>query len=280
MLAQQQQVVQTDDDAGHPPQRSAMRLRQLWDVSSLRPNDGDVLIFTQSSGKWVPASGDFAPANHNHDVRYYTRDEINSSFAPRSHAHMHKTGGSDALTPADIGAAPASHTHPYAPISHSHDAATTSTAGFMSAADKTKLNGVDTGATANTASSATPTALFDVNPNSGSAGTSLQYARANHKHPSPGTATPSRDGWMSMFDKAKLDGIEEGANNSPTVTSAIIAPSAISTFQPVSSQLGTQMRYAREDHVHASPGLATNMNNGFMSATDKSRLDTLWSERG
>lgn len=49
-------------------------------------------------------------------------------------------GGNVELTPADIGAAAASH---------SHSAATTTDPGFMSASDKTKLDGIAAGATAN-----------------------------------------------------------------------------------------------------------------------------------
>lgn len=46
-------------------------------------------------------AADFATSTHNHD----------SAYAPLSHASRHKAGGADPLTPADIGAAPASHTH-------------------------------------------------------------------------------------------------------------------------------------------------------------------------
>jgi len=51
-----------------------------------------------------------------------------SSFAPSKHASTHKSGGSDALTPADIGAAPVSHTHSGADI--------TSAVAFANDADK------------------------------------------------------------------------------------------------------------------------------------------------
>lgn len=38
-------------------------------------------------------------------------------MTPKAHKDTHKTGGSDALTPADIGAAASSHTHSYLPLS-------------------------------------------------------------------------------------------------------------------------------------------------------------------
>lgn len=53
------------------------------------------------------------------------------------HAPTHATGGSDPVTPAAIGAAASSHTHPDA---------TPTVSGFESAADKTKLDGIAAGA--------------------------------------------------------------------------------------------------------------------------------------
>lgn len=50
--------------------------------------------------------------------------------------------------------AAASHTHSYAASSHSHSAATTSAAGFMSASDKSKLDGIASGANKTTVDSA------------------------------------------------------------------------------------------------------------------------------
>lgn len=49
---------------------------------------------------------------------------LGNVFAPLSHKSRHATGGADALTPADIGAAAESHTHSgYAASSHNHSAA-------------------------------------------------------------------------------------------------------------------------------------------------------------
>jgi len=97
------------------------------------------------------------------DARYYTSTEVDAQVAaeaglravadstldgrlaaveaiPPAHAARHATDGDDPISPASIGAAPASHVHADA---------TTSTAGFMPAADKAKLDGIATGATAN-----------------------------------------------------------------------------------------------------------------------------------
>jgi hypothetical protein len=63
-----------------------------------------------------------------------------SNIVNKAHKASHATGGTDALTPADIGAATSGH---------GHADATTSVSGFMSGADKTKLNGVAAGAEVN-----------------------------------------------------------------------------------------------------------------------------------
>lgn len=155
-----------------------------------------------------------------------------------AHAARHRTGGPDPLTPADIGAAPASHTHP--------DATPTSS-GFMSAADKAKLDALTTsgqltfsqikvGATTIQADAvndvlelASSSAQLTLTPDatndkvtfglSQGAGSGLDadtvdgqhasaFALASHTHPN---ATTSAAGFMSAQDKAKLDGIQSGA---------------------------------------------------------------------
>ena len=62
----------------------------------------------------------FPPESHNHDDRYYTESEMDKKLNGKANS------------------------------SHTHDDATTSASGYMSASDKTKLNGVATGATKNT----------------------------------------------------------------------------------------------------------------------------------
>ncbi|SBV94448.1 hypothetical protein KL86CLO1_10515 [uncultured Eubacteriales bacterium] len=51
----------------------------------------------------------YATVSHNHAWSAITGKP--TAFTPTSHAATHKTGGADALTPADVGAAAASHTH-------------------------------------------------------------------------------------------------------------------------------------------------------------------------
>jgi hypothetical protein len=65
------------------------------------------------------------------------RDSVPISLqALRQHATRHASGGPDAITPDMIGAAPAVHTHPVA---------TPTSPGFMSAADKAKLDSLGSG---------------------------------------------------------------------------------------------------------------------------------------
>lgn len=79
-------------------------------------------------------------------------------------------------------------------------AATTSAQGLMSGADKTKLDGVATGATNTPLGSTNPAALGVAAP-----GVSTSAARADHVHPLPEAATQSAAGLMSANDKTKID---------------------------------------------------------------------------
>ena len=69
------------------------------------PNDGDVLTYDASEGEWI------AQAVAAASVAWDDVTSKPSTFAPATHASSHHTGGADAIAPADIGAAAASHTH-------------------------------------------------------------------------------------------------------------------------------------------------------------------------
>jgi hypothetical protein len=64
----------------------------------------------------VPAT--FAPTSHSHAWSDITSG-VPSTFAPSAHKTSHATGGNDALTASDIGAAAASHTHALSSLTQS-----------------------------------------------------------------------------------------------------------------------------------------------------------------
>ena len=110
------------------------------------------------------------------------------------------TAGTNPTTLAGYGivdAAPSSHVGTGATA---HAAATTSVAGFMSAADKTKLDGIAAGATANVG---TVTGVTATAPIVSSGGTAPVISMA--------AATASVNGYMTSAYATKLDGIAAGA---------------------------------------------------------------------
>ena len=100
------------------------------------------------------------------------------------------------------------HDSTYAPLSHvgaggtAHAAATTSVAGFMSAADKSKLDGLSSNADT----------LDGYHASS--------FSLTSHTHPN---ATTSTAGFMSAADKTKLDGIETAATADQTPAEILTA---------------------------------------------------------
>lgn len=146
-------------------------------------------------------------------------------------------------------------------------------AGFMSAADKTKLDGISAGASATPLSNATP-AVAD--PTAGIAGTSTDVSRADHKHSvtvgtpvglnasqSIGTGsanTLARADHVHSIDVASgtVSAITAGATAADGTASGLSRKDhihSISTAGPVavstSLAAGTSTSLARADHVHS-----------------------------
>jgi hypothetical protein len=126
-----------------------------------------------------------------------------SEFAARSdHVHAHGNQGGGAL----------------------HANATTSADGFMSAADKSKLDGIEAGATAGGGGVALATTGTPAAVGTATRGTATTAARSDHVHAhgnqGGGTlhanATTSADGFMSSADKTKLNGVATGATANST----------------------------------------------------------------
>lgn len=109
----------------------------------------------------------------------------------------------------------------FPPEAHSHDVATTTVAGFMSSADKTKLDGVASGAEANVNAdweAVSGDALILNKPVLGTAAaaSSSDFAAAAHVGSggsSHSEASTTVAGFMSPADKTKLDGVAANANN-------------------------------------------------------------------
>lgn len=106
--------------------------------------------------------------------------------------------------------------------SHSHSAVTTSSNGFMSSSDKSKLDGITSSAdsVSFTRSKTSGTKIGTITIN----GTGTDIYCNDDTNTTYSTATTSSNGLMSSSDKSKLDGISTGANKI-TVDSALSSSS-------------------------------------------------------
>lgn len=149
--------------------------------------------------------------------------------------------------------APANHTHDYAATYHTHEKATTSEAGFMSAEDKTKLNGIASGANNYTHPASHPasmiTGLSDV-------ATSGSY---NDLSDTPTSMTPKAHTHAQSDITGLATALSGKANSSHTHAQSDITGLATA----LSGKSDTS-------HSHSN---ATTTAAGFMSKDDKSKLD-------
>ena len=154
---------------------------------------------------------------------------------------------------------------------HSHDNASASVAGFMSAADKSKLDGIASGANAYSLPAATSSVLGGVKTGSNitnSNGT-ISLTKANvtsalgYTPPTTNTtysnATTSVAGLMSASDKSKLDGIATGANKT-TVDSALSATST----NPVQNKVIKSALDGKAASSHTHDYAATNHTHSYL----------------
>lgn len=110
---------------------------------------------------------------------------------------------------------------------HVHNAATTSENGFMSAVDKTKLDGIAANANNYSLPTASASTLGGIK-----VGTNLSIdgnGVLSAKDTTYPTATTTTDGLMSKSDKIKLDGIKEGANK--TIVDSALSTSSTNPVQ-------------------------------------------------
>ncbi len=186
-------------------------------------------VTPEEKSRWDgKASGD-----HNHDGRYYTKNEVDGKFSGKSdkgHTHVAADiGGLPSSLPANGGNADTvdgKHASDFAGSSHGHSAATQSTNGFMSTVDKKKLDGIAEGANAYThptytARTGEPTAnqtpsfggTFSISqPVSDGSGHITGMNSRTVKIPN-NAASASAAGLMSAADKSKLNEIKVSGIN-------------------------------------------------------------------
>ena len=235
----------------------------------------------------------------------YTRHYGDSTWT--AWAKVYTSANKPTLT--ELGAAASNHTH---------GAATTGANGFMSAADKTKLDGIATGAnkythpsytarnaglykitvdatghvsgaTAVTKADITALGIPSTNTTYGLATTSAngllrqlngstsQYMRGDGTWATPpnttyGVASQSANGLMSASDKKKLDSISVDSTGSVEIDLTIDTALSTSSTNPVQNKVVTAALNGKAASSH-SHGAATTSANGFMSSTDKAKLD-------
>jgi phage-related tail fiber protein len=237
----------------------------------------------------VGVATDAAKADHKHDVSTATpaagavavgnvaAEGTATSLARSDHTHTvtaavpvaigtaNSTGSATTLVRSD-------HVHDHGAQTSGtlHAAATTSVAGFLSASDKTKLDGVSAGA-----APLTSTAPADVTKAAAAVGVATDAARADHKHDVT-TATPVTGAVAVGNSEAEGTATTLArSDHQHTVTAA--TPVAIGT----ANAAGTATTFVRSDHVHdhgaqtsgTLHSAVTGLTNGFMLAADKTKLD-------
>lgn len=106
------------------------------------------------------------------------------------------------------------------PTNTTYSVATTSTNGLMSSAMVTKLNGIATGATTNTASTTTPKAN-----GTAAVGTESRFARGDHVHPAQTTITGNAGSATKLQTARTINGVSfDGSSNINTFDSSYKIP--------------------------------------------------------
>lgn len=203
--------------------------------------------------------------------------------------------------------APANHTHDYAASSHNHSTVTTSEAGFMSAEDKAKLNGIASGANNYTHPASHPASMI-TETDSLKVMTAAERTKLsgiaenanNYIHPETHSAAiieeTSLKKVMTAEERTKLAGIESGANNyshpSTHPATMITGLSDVATSGSYEDLSNKPTSMTPTAHTHAQSeitGLETALSGkassshthtaastsvaGFMSAADKTKLN-------
>lgn len=231
---------------------------QGFGVTTTDPVDGNILVYRSAQSAYVleakPASGATPSAA---DVTFTPSGTIASTNVQLAIAEV----ASEAAPVSHVGA-----------TGTAHGDATTSVAGFMSAADKTKLDGAALLASPTfTGTPSAPTAAQGDNDtsiattafvNAEIAADAAPIGHVGATGTAHGNATASVAGFMSSTDKSKLDGVAPNATaNAGTVTN-------VTGTAPISVTSGS-----------TTPAItiaaATTSVPGSMSSADKTKLDAV-----
>ena len=183
--------------------------------------------------------------------------------------------GSVVLTATDVGAAT---------TSHSHSNATTSVAGFMSTSDKTKLDGVATGATANSPDATLLARANHTGTQAQSTVTNLTTDLAskqatlvntvNIKSVNGTSLLGSGDLTISTGGSTTFTGLTDTpasyTGNALKATRVNVGETALEFVSLGSAAYSNSGDFAASSHTHPD---ATTSLSGFMSATDKTKLN-------
>ncbi|QSQ21449.1 hypothetical protein JY651_40725 [Pyxidicoccus parkwayensis] len=167
----------------------------------------------------------------------------------------------------------------FANASHEHPTATSTTAGFMSAADKAKL---DTPAPETvysdglTATGSPLTVRVSFATSGGNNGTARTAARSDHAH---ANATSTTAGFMSAADKAKLDTPEPTFGDGLSVSTGTPATVSVN-FASAGGNNGTSRIAARADHTHAKPVMACTYRQASGNDSGDSQASVAWCASG
>ena len=180
------------------------------------------------------------------------------------------------------------------PPTTSYDAATETADGLMSAEDKAKLDGIEEGANKTVVD--TSVSENSANPVSGgSVYTAIKAVKdsivstvtdaIDTVKEAIGNAAETTDGLMSAADKAKLEGIAEGATNvsvdADVTEGSSNAASSGGVYTAIKAVKDSIVSTVTEsiDAVKEAIGNATTSAAGLMSDTDKTKLDNLIVEK-
>lgn len=177
---------------------------------------------------------------------------------------------------------------PWVDTNTTYGEATTSTAGLMSASDKTKINRLSNYSLPTSTASAlggikvgytTSGKNYKVQlDNSGNAYVNVPWTDTNTTY---SVATTSADGLMSKSDKSKLDGIATGANNyslpksTTTALGGVMIGYATSgkNYAVVLDASGKAYVNVPWTDTNTTYSVATTSANGLMSSGDKAKMD-------